>query len=307
MKNAFALFGWIVGVIAIAICVAFAIQGSKLEAELLRLQANYVELAAQPSQAAWTRSAPQDADEETATLKAQLAAARTEIATLAATLAERPAAVPVETPEEESAEEDAEKNQQQEKFARVQMMAMVDMSYGTYLGEQSFPPEINEAVRDFLVTYGIDTQRLGLEAMGEGRMAGDVKRELDAHALSLRNQLATVLNDDEMAAWDEFEPYAEQYLYENMVEGQLAMLAPGLSNENRVEAKTIIAQELVAHIEAFENSDLAYTRTNYFDAQEEALNVAVERLSETFDPEELAHVAGFRDRAAAQFEALSED
>jgi hypothetical protein len=204
MKNAFALFGWIVAVIAIAICVAFAIQGSKLENELLRLQANYVELSAQPSPT--SRTAPVatsgDTDDEIAMLKAQLAAARTEVATLAAMLAEGQAAeVPVESAAG-SDDEEAEENQQQEKFARVQMMAMVDMSYGTFLGEQSFPPEIDEAVREFLVTYGIDTQRLGLEAMNEGRMAGDVKRELDAHALSLRDQLATVLDDDEMGAWD---------------------------------------------------------------------------------------------------------
>jgi hypothetical protein len=87
-----------------------------------------------------------------------------------------------------------------------------------------------------------------------------------------------------------------------MVEGQLTMLAPGLSNENRVETKTIIAQELVAHIEAFENSNLAYTRTNYFDAQEEALNVAVDRarevLSKILTADEMATWEDFEEHKA---------
>ena len=44
---------------------------------------------------------------------------------------------------------------------------------------------------------------------------------------------------------------------------------------------------------------------NYFDAQENALNVSVERMGEVFDAEQLAFIENFRDLAAAQFEALS--
>ena len=155
------------------------------------------------------------------------------------------------------------------------------------------------------MTYGIDTQRLGLEAMKEERMEQDVKRDFDTYAVSLREQMAAVLDAADLAAWDEYAPYAEQYLYESMLEGQLTMLAPGLDAENRGTATAVIPEEMVAHIEAFEGSDMAYSTSNYFDAQEDALNVSVERLGEVFDAEQLAFIENFRDLAAAQFQALS--
>jgi hypothetical protein len=315
MMKIVAVMGWVVAVAALIMTAMLALGTNALREEIRELRetndiltGRLTEISVAEQMAA---SVHEQGQADVLSLQEKLSEAELEMASLAEALEATRQAYAAEgesldDEEEGGEEEDTEEAVQQQKaIARVQVSALIDMTYGTFFGERTFPPEIEEAVRDLLVTYGVETQRLVAEARKNERVAKDVADDLGAYKAALRDELAGVISAEEVAAWEEYEPYADQYLYENLVEGQLTMLASGLTAENRAIAKTVIAQELVAHIEAFENSDLAYTTRNHFDSQEDALNVSVEQLREVLDGEQLAFIEGYRDRAVAQFQALA--
>ncbi len=313
MKHTGTLITWIVTGVAI---IAAGLLG-RHSAQLGRGVSGLLdEMAAAQQEVAQLLEAQREDQAAHSDVVEQLSAAETQLKELRAELAAAQAAAEAEPeaePEAEStkkakaAEEKAKRQKQARGLQRVQTGAMVDMGYGTFFDERGFSAEVQAEVRDSLVSYSMEAQKLTQAALRKGRPAKEFKRDMDAAAATLRDELKEKLSREELAAWDEYEPYADQYMYENLVDGQLTMLAPKLSPENRETARVVIAQEVAGHLEALENSDWEYNAQNFFDAQENALNASVERLSEIFDAEQLAHIERFRDIAVQQFRALTQE
>jgi hypothetical protein len=187
------------------------------------------------------------------------------------------------------------------------MGMIVDMAYAPLFEELALPADVQANVRELLAKHLAERQTAVLKAMeSKDRKARDVKAEDDLAVERLREDLARVLDAGEMAQWDAYREYEDQYLYEALVDGQLSMLAPGLTAENREIAKIVIAQEVAIHIDAFENSDEIYTLDNFNQAQSQALRQSLERLAQELDGEQYGHVEGFVRQAEAMFEAMAE-
>jgi hypothetical protein len=97
---------------------------------------------------------------------------------------------------------------------------------------------------------------------------------------------------------------ADQMLYERLVDGQMNMLAPGLTNENRVLASQVMAEELVREFDALGQSDEIYSIDSHNGAQARALNTSLERLAEELDEAQFGQVQGFVNQAIAMFDAM---
>ncbi len=202
---------------------------------------------------------------------------------------------------------DAEPSQQ-ERIAQAQAGAMVDMIYGDLLAELGLTPEQAAPFKEAMAANMLKEQKLMQGAFAsKDRPAKSVRAERLTLEASLRAKLTDVLTPEELAAYDNYEPVADQILYEKLVEGQLNMLASGLNEENRILTSQVVAEELVREIEQFDQSEDLYTMTNFNAAQARALHSSLDRMAEALDADQLALVDGFVTQALAVFDAMAEN
>lgn len=203
-----------------------------------------------------------------------------------------------ETPEpEESGGGDA--------VANAQMAMMADMMFKELFDELQLDPEVRGVVKEAIAAYMQTMQQETMAAMqAKNETSKDFHARLEVMKSGLREELSQSLTAAQVDAWDAYEPEADQALYERMVEGQLNMLSPNLSNENRVLASQVMAEELARELEAFEQSDEIFSMDTHNDAQARALEASLERLAEELDEEQYGHAQSFVDQATAMFEAM---
>jgi len=202
---------------------------------------------------------------------------------------------------------DAEPSQQ-ERIAQAQAGAMVDMIYGDLFAELGLTPEQAAPFKEAMAANMLKEQKLMQGAFAsKDRTAKSVRAERLALEASLRAKLTDVLIPEELTAYDNYEPVADQILYEKLVEGQLNMLASGLNEENRILTSQVVAEELVREIEQFDQSEDLYTMTNFNAAQARALHSSLDRMGDALDADQLALVDGFVTQALAVFDAMAEN
>jgi hypothetical protein len=248
---------------------------------------------------------------EAASLREQLQAAPQAVAgTEAAGVAPaNPVKVPeaADTAAETPAPPETDAQSQAERIAEAQMAIIADMAYKDLYDELQVPEDIRSQIRSSIAAHLIQKQQATVAAMmARKQTAKEVYAENEARDAELRQQLAAFLTPEELAAWDEYEPVADQIMYERLVEGQLNMLASGLNAENRTLASQVVAEELVREFDLFNASETLYTQDNFNDAQARALNASLDRLSGTVDADQYALVEGFVNQALTMFEAMSE-
>ncbi len=215
-------------------------------------------------------------------------------------------AVPDDGKNDEEAN-DAEPSQQ-ERIAQAQAGAMVDMIYGDLLAELGLTPEQAAPFKEAMAANMLKEQKLMQGAFkSKDRTAKSVHAERADLEASLRAKLTDVLTPEELTAYDNYEPVADQILYEKLVEGQLNMLASGLNEENRILTSQVVAEELVREIEQFDQSEDLYTMTNFNAAQARALHSSLDRMGDALDADQLALVDGFVTQALAVFDAMAEN
>jgi hypothetical protein len=204
-------------------------------------------------------------------------------------------------PEEAPPEETAGGNP----VANAQVVMMAEMMFQGLFDELQLDPETRAVVKEAIAAYMQTMQQETLAAMqAKNETSKDFHARLEIMKSGLREELSQTLTADQVDAWDAYEPVADQALYERMVEGQLNMLSPGLSNENRVLASQVMAEELARELEAFEQSEEIYSMDTRNNAQARALEASLERLAEDLDEEQYGHVQGFVEQATAMFEAM---
>jgi len=318
MGNAMKVAGWVVAVVAVVVAVILGGQVRSLKSQFDNQELQIAKVASLEEQIQETLAQVETLSKELAESQAVVAGLEEkplDTSELLKTLASVPDKADKdpgdEEAEEEPDDEDAareEKNKtRQEKMMRVQMGAIMDMAYATLYGELNLPQDVKDAVRELILDAATEQQTAVIEAMrSKEAIANDVTQKEDEAKARLREKLSQVLNAEELAAWEEYEVYADHYLYENLLEGQLTMLASGLTAENRGMTKKVMAEELVVHLEEFGNSDQLYTVNNFNNAQRMALRQGLARLVDVLDEDQYAQVEGFVGRAEAGFDAVSE-
>lgn len=216
-----------------------------------------------------------------------------------------PAAMP-EPALEEPAQEESDSNQARaERIVQAQMKMLSEMVYKPYYEEAGLAPDTQTAAADLFAESFGKQQRIQQRAMMQGeRTAAEIKVETDALRDELRDQLAGILNEEELAAWEEYDAYSDQVLFEALLDGQLRMLAPNLNIDSHQKAMAVMAEELALAIDSFESSSQVYSLDNFNEAQYEGLTAAMQRLQSDLDADQAAHAQGFVDEAKAMFDAM---
>lgn len=228
------------------------------------------------------------------------------------TAAERPARAPIPADieaavPEEAAEEDREATRRN-RVASAQMGALSDIAYRAFYDELGLSAEARSELRP-LIVESMDRVRVATErAFREGNVpAREIKRIEDESEAWLAEAVAEVLTPEEQAGWDAYQDYAEQVLYEYLLDGQLTMLAQGLAPDGRQVVKEVFAEELKSSIDAFKDSDSMFTLDGYNQAQLIGLRTGLERLETGgLDPGQYQEASGFVHQAATMFEAMSQ-
>ncbi len=210
---------------------------------------------------------------------------------------------------EESAREapvndDAQAVERRRGIAEAQMKVISDMVYNPFYAEANLDPATRARASELIVGSFVRQQQLQQGAMFSGdRIASEVYAELEAGREALNAQLEGVFSDQEMAAWNEYDAFQDQVLYEALLDGQLRMLAPGLDIDSHQKVMAVFAEELVKGIDAFNESAQTYNIENFNDAQLDALKKGVQRLQFELDAEQVGHAEGFI-AVETMFEAL---
>ena len=310
MKSIIQYGGWL---LAIVLAIACGVMYSSMRDVAVGEPAAGVEtVAATPTDLAAVQTDLVAAKEEVVKLRQELGALQADVATDAVEPSQPPEAAAteeaeVETPETESADTDDAGPSRGERIANAQLAILAGMTYKGLFDELGLAPEARSAATEVIGAHMAEAQKVAQSAMqSKDQKAKDVHARLEAMKAALRDDLAGTLTDKELEAWDEYEPVADQALYERLVDAQLNMMAAGLSEENRVLASQVMAEDLVREIDAFEQGDELYTLDNFNNAQARALQASLDRLSETLAQDQYDLVDGFVSQAVAVFDAMAD-
>jgi hypothetical protein len=208
----------------------------------------------------------------------------------------------------ESAVEDEENDHSPDKrqgVARAQMAIVADMMYGAYYDENGLSPDVRSKVRKLTADSLSEIQRLEMEAFKDGdKTAAEVKREHDGLENQMIADLRNILDEEQMEAWEIYHEESAQFLYENLIDGHLRMLAPGLSDANHDAATVVFAEKIGAALKDFESSSEIYSLSNYNRAQSRGLNEALIELSELFQEDQYTHAERFVVQSEELFKAM---
>ena len=305
--------GWLLSLLLLAACVYLYME--MVESRALGVAAE------QESKARLER-----ADARAATAEANAASTAAELEGIRQELAELKGSMPGTTPPSETPDtgpaeasppepeatpaDEADAGDSAERGDRIvtaQMEIMANMAYQDLFGELGLDPDTQTQMRDVIAGHLVKMQKATLAALqSKNRSAKAVHAEQETLKGELRAAVESVLAPEQMAAWDEYDPVAEQIMYERLVDGQLNMMAAGLSNENRVLASQVMAEELVREFDVMNESEELFTMDNYNNAQARALNASLERLNGTLEADQYGQVEGFVNQALTMFEAMAE-
>ncbi|MCL4694490.1 MAG: hypothetical protein KJ060_18525, partial [Candidatus Hydrogenedentes bacterium] len=186
------------------------------------------------------------------------------------------------------------------------MGVMVGMTYNPLLDRLALPAEARESVNDILIDAFQEAQQANVQDMMSGSTtAKEAKAKQDAIDAKVREQLTEVLNEEQMADWDTYQDFADEVLYESLLDGQLAMLAPNLSDEARETAKIVLAEELAAELDRFYETETVYTLDSFNQAQLAGLNNGMAKMPDTIDDEQYTHLTGFINQVEVAFQQMA--
>lgn len=304
MNNVIKYGGWIA--LLIVIFVGAFVFNSRMATE----RARAVEARQTAEEALEKVQAEKSAlQEEIAALKSAQVAAQVPMvepqATLPSDVPEAVAPAPVVEAEPAPNSEVSDDSERGERVANAQLAMVAEMMYQGLFDDLQLSPEVRAALKDAIAVHMKTMQQATVAAMGaKNETAKAFHARMEAMKAGMRDELAQTLTPEQLNAWDEYEPVADQMLYERLVDGQLNMLAPGLTNENRVLASQVVAEELVRELDALGQSDEIYSVDSHNGAQARALNASLDRLAGELDEEQYRYVQGYVNQAVAMFDAM---
>lgn len=307
MKTGLGILGWIVAALGIAATVTLYSANQSLKAQLAQANANL----AVPDIASSDTPTGVDAPQASGAMASDDDADTVDPAeAIPSEDGEEDAAgesTDVQPDPEETAENDTpDQGDSMRRAARAQMGVMVGMTYNPLLDRLALPAETRESVNDILIDAFQEAQQATVQDMMSGSTtAKEAKAKQDAIDAKIREQLTDVLNEEQMAEWDTYQDFADEVLYESLLDGQLAMLAPNLSDEARETAKIVLAEELAAELDRFYETDAVYTLDTFNQAQLAGLNNGMAKMPDTVDEEQYTHLTGFIDQVESAFQQMA--
>jgi len=303
MKSPLGVLGWLVAIAAIIAAGVFFTKNQSLQEDLDRASTNLDQIKKQLNALESHYAEAEEAQTGVEEPHRQMATADP------TSDAASPTAEPVEdvTPTDPEADDPAEsQGNAMNRAARAQMGVMVGMQYNSLLDDLALPAETRDTVNDILIDAFMEAQQSTVKSMMSGTTtAKEAKAQQDAIDARVRERLSEVLDKDQLAQWDTYQDFADEVLYESLLDGQLAMLAPGLSEETRQTAKIVLAEDLAAELDRFFESDAIYTLDSFNQAQLEGLNQGMVRIPDTVSEEQYAHLTNFIDQVAAAFQQMA--
>jgi hypothetical protein len=305
VKNTLSILGWLVAVVAIVAAGMLFAKNRSLQNDLESAN-NSLEQSHKPLNDSTARGASKDDDVPAGAEETGQQLAMVEQSSAASSVADEPddEVTPAEPEANEAEQPD---NNAMRRAQRAQLGVMVGMQYNSLLEDLALPEETLNAVNDILIDAYIEAQQATVQDMMSGTStAKDAKAKQDAIDARVREQLSEVLDKDELAQWDSYQDFADEVLYEALLDGQLAMLAPGLSEETRQTAKIVLAEELAAGLDRFFETDTIYTLDSFNDAQLEGLNQGMANMPDTISEEQYGHLTSFMNQVATAFEQMKQ-
>ena len=211
--------------------------------------------------------------------------------------------------EEDPAQDDLPHlSEQQQQMLQVQTSAFANMTYGEFLAQFNLPPEtadaVNNAIQEALgQEMLLQQQALRRDPPWSGVEIGARK---EAIREQLRQALAAHFTPDQLEAWDLQQAVASQVFYEQLVGGQLAMLAPGLGEEARLTVQGVLGEELAYHLDSMNLSENPYSMDQFIEAQRTALESSAQRLAGVLDEAESAELTRYITLAEQTFAAMAQ-
>lgn len=294
VKSTSRVAGWVISAIALAVATIVLTMYSQLEERTMEESLEHNESIASLTDRLEARTS------ELEKLRESLDAADRLVAAQQLKIAD------LELPE--SPVEDEENDHNPDKgqgVARAQMAIVADMLYGAYYDENGLSPALRSKVRKLTADSLSEIQRLEMEAFKDGdKTAAEVKREHDGLENQMISDLRNILDEEQMEAWEIYHEESARFLYENLMDGHLRMLAPGLSDANHDAATVVFAEKIGAALKDFESSSEIYSLSNYNRAQSRGLNEALIELSELFPEDQYTHAERFVVQSEEFFNAM---
>jgi len=188
-----------------------------------------------------------------------------------------------------------------QKMAEYGASIALDMAYRDLFSQLKLPKEVEEQVREILKSYMSEQIKASMEMAGKGFNKDEADRlEKDGKA-RLKEQLASVLNADELAQWEEYESTIDERVLKQQFDMQLSMMAPGLTPENH----ELVRDALVGEILAGKESPRGITDIQQaIDGQLGAFDRTRDRLAESgqLDEAQLAEVDKYMNMMKQQVE-----
>jgi hypothetical protein len=301
-KSVPGIAGWIGAALALAVAAVVLAMYSQLEERTME------ESAERESSIASLTSLLEDRESELAALKESLDAADrlNAVQQMKISDLEQPES-PVESeakpPEDEKSADQAEKTKQN--IARAQMAMVADMMYGSFYDESALSSDVRSKVRNLTADSLAEAQQLGAAAFNSGeKTAAEVKEEHDEVEKQMIAGLRGILDEEQMAAWEIYHEESDRILYENLIDGHLRMLAPGLTDDYHDATTVVFAEKLGTSLEEFESSSEIYSMVNYNKAQSRGLNEALTELSELLPEDQYSHAERFVVQSEEVFKAM---
>lgn len=192
--------------------------------------------------------------------------------------------------------------EQGKSMARMSAQMSLPMMYGGLFSELNLPPETESRVREILIDSIAEQISMGFDAMNGDADPGELQKSMEALGRKLRDDLATVLSADELAAFDAYEADKGRRMLESSLDMQLGMFANGLNEENRVMFRDVVIEEMSAGGD-WMNAPENYTNPGAaIDRQMEAFRAARDRTAPVMDEDQAARVDAFVDLMSSMME-----
>ena len=300
--------GWLVAAVAVVVAVMLGMQVGRLQRQLEVLEAEVGAMQAETSRTRGQLEQTRESGLPPAPVESRGVDAVTEgeavVEPPAPELpaAPQPAPAPAEAPDEPTASDDASESEGslESRVARAQIGVIVDMAYGDFYAAAGLEGERLAEVQRALTDGFAREAQVRARAFADGTIpAKEATAEQDAVSAEVRERLAEMLSAEELAAYDAYTAVADQALYTTMLDGQIAMLTSGVTEESRHMAAEVMGEELALRLAEFDASDQPYTLDNFNAAQMVALENALVRMQDALDADQYDAVARFVDVAGA--------
>ena len=190
------------------------------------------------------------------------------------------------------------------KMAEFSARSAAEMQYGDFFRELDLPAEIEAQVREILHASMVEQITRGMEAMRGGADPEELRLTEKERVAELRLDLAELLTDEELAAWDEYEATKEERVMRMQFDMQLGMFAAGMTPENRTLATDVLVEEFLASKDALKETPQNTAAS--VNMQLAGMTRARERLAEQLDEKQLAHFDRFVDHLAGAMSMAAE-